>query len=526
MCNATFYPLSPGDSLTRWRDRLHQAGGLVADPVQQLRLHFYDSFDGRLLRAGRILEQEQGPDGAELRLRACVSQQVEAALPLNGPMPRFASLLAAGELRRRLQEHLAPRALLPLAGVRLRRYNLRAVDDEGKTRVWVQIESLSLLRPGARARLLSKRLCVQPLRGYAKAAQRIISRLENDHGLRPREEDWCALVLDAAGNHPLHSRPAPVVSLSARMRADLAARRVLQAQFATMQAQEPGLIANLDSEFLHDFRIALRRSRSLLLAMKQLFPPSVLGRFKDDFAWLSAVTGKARDLDVYLLNFPGYRRAIPAGLRVGLEPLRALLQSRQQQTYAEQLVVALHSRRYRAFKQRWQRYLDSPLARRPTAPEAAERLDVVARRRSWRRYRRILRQGAKIDAGSPAEDLHSLRKACKKLRYLLEAFASLYPPDDIQAVIKALKKLQKNLGEIQDLEVQLVSLKGFAMEIRRRGEYNASTAAAVDALLEVLRRRRSQAREDFDARFRRFANGHNQALFRRLLKPGAAQVPV
>ncbi len=525
MPNAIFFPLPTGERLTGWRDRLVRSNALVADAVQQVRRDFYDSFDGRLSRTGTMLEHERGAHGGELRLRVCDGQRVRAALAWDTEVPRFPAALAPGELRRVLEKRLGPRALLPLASVRLRRFNLRAVDAEDKTRVRVRVESLGLRDSQGRFRVLRKHLCVQPLRGYSKDAQRIVSCLEQDHGLRPLCADLCALILTAAGSHPLDNSAVRAVSLRADMRADAAARRVLQAQLADMQAQEPGLIADLDSEFLHDFRIAVRRSRSLLGELKRLFPRSVQQRFGDDFAWLSAVTSEARDLDVYLLNFAAYRRAVPARLRPGLDPLQALLRDKRQRVHSEQLAVQLQSRRYRAFKQRWQDYLDRPLARRPTAPEAAKPLGAVVRRRSWRRYRRILRQGARIGPESPAEELHGLRKACKKLRYLLDSFAALYPPADLEAAIRILKKLQNNLGEIQDLEVQGVALNRFAMELRRRGEYNANTGAAVAALLETLQRRKTQAREAFETRFRRFARAGNQRLFRRLLKPESAEPP-
>ena len=68
-----------------------------------------------------------------------------------------------------------------------------------------------------------------------------------------------------------------------------------------------------------------------------------------------------------------------------------------------------------------------------------------------------------IDDDSPDEALHRLRIDAKKLRYLLEFFRALYPPKEIGAVVGALKSLQDNLGDFNDLSVQQGAMRGFAV---------------------------------------------------------------
>ena len=52
------------------------------------------------------------------------------------------------------------------------------------------------------------------------------------------------------------------------------ARQIHHALLGIIVANEPGLRANLDTEFLHDFRVAVRRTRSLLGQVRQVFPAS------------------------------------------------------------------------------------------------------------------------------------------------------------------------------------------------------------------------------------------------------------
>ena len=48
--------------------------------------------------------------------------------------------------------------------------------------------------------------------------------------------------------------------------------RSTRALLDIMVANEPGMRADLDTEFLHDYRVSLRRTRSLLGQIKNVFP--------------------------------------------------------------------------------------------------------------------------------------------------------------------------------------------------------------------------------------------------------------
>jgi CHAD domain-containing protein len=432
---------------------------------------------------------------------------------------RFASSLPDSALRARLERLLEMRTLLPLVTLKVVRYCLRQEDAEGKTRARLYLESFSRVDGTGKRRLLQKRLRLQPLRGYQKAADGLRRKLAQRHQLEAIDDQLFAQALTAAGKQAGDYSSSLAIDLQPGMRADAAVRRVLSELFATMKANEAGVIADLDSEFLHDFRVAVRRTRSALGELKRVFPPATLQRFRREFAWLGSLTGNVRDLDVYLLKFDIYKNAIPAGLREDLEPLRAFLHYKQHAEHTQQLAPQLRGSRYRKLKQQWQRFLDAPLAKRPTARDAAKPVGLVAHHRTWRVYKRVLKEGAAITPDSPHPELHELRKSCKRLRYLMEFFQSLYPPRGIRAAIKELKQLQDNLGDFQDADVQIGALKGFAMEMRRRGEYTAATGKAMDALLAVLESRLHRVRAEFESRFELFASDTNRARFKHLFHP-------
>jgi CHAD domain-containing protein len=308
-----------------------------------------------------------------------------------------------------------------------------------------------------------------------------------------------------------HSSTKPCLPLPPAMPAEEAVRRILQSLLEAMAANEEGTIAARDPEFLHDFRVAVRRTRSALSQLKGVLPPPVLECFRPEFAWLGEVTGPTRDLDVFLLRFEDYRQSLPAEFHDALEPFGRFLKDHQR-TEQRRLVGELASPRYLQLKKDWADFLagrspqDSP-------PDAGLPVAEVAGKRIRKVLRRALREGEAIGDDSPAEALHELRKTCKKLRYLLEFFQSLYPPPKIAKLIKALKILQDNLGNFQDLQVQSKALQKFATQMAAEGEVPPGSLLAVGMLIEGLQGRQKQAREEFTGRFAAFSRKKNLRLF-------------
>lgn len=299
-------------------------------------------------------------------------------------------------------------------------------------------------------------------------------------------------------------------------RSDAALKQILVALFEAMMSNYAGIFADRDSEYLHDFRVAMRRSRTVLGQFKQVLPRREVERFGRVFAWLSEITSPVRDLDVYLAAFAAYQAAVPLKLQAALEPLGEFLAQRRRIEHAR-LIKALRSRRYQRFAALWHEFLLAPAPVRSRLKNAARSIQAVADERIRKVWRQVMREGRAISAASPEEQVHALRKRCKKLRYLIEFFVELYPPKKIATLIKALKRLQENLGTYQDLHVQAAALRGFDAQMIR---VPPVTHAAMDRLVRDLARRQLQAREEFARCFARFDTKGNRALARRLFAEG------
>ena len=87
---------------------------------------------------------------------------------------------------------------------------------------------------------------------------------------------------------------------------------------------------------------------------------------------------------------------------------------------------------------------------RIAARAAARALEGARNERS----RRIAASAETIDDCTPPERLHAVRIDAKKLRYLIDVTPGFYETSDLEHVLKALKGLQRVLGDFNDADVQ------------------------------------------------------------------------
>lgn len=512
---SSVYFLPGRAGLAAWRRQLQEKLSLHAGAESRAVIRLYDSFDGRLRRAGLQLlaESPHGSREWQLCLRHREDHGVVARMRLQAAPPAMPGELPPGVLRERLCRKLKLRALLPVAELDARRLELERLDAGGKIRARLFLEDFRIRDPATgRSRSLVRWLRLEALRGYEGEADALRVALEGNLSLPPRDGDLLEAVQGMLGSAPERQafRRAPVINDG--LRADHAVRALLGHLLDVIEANESGTLQRLDTEFLHDLRVAVRSLRALLRQLKTVFPPVLLERLSGDFQWLGGITGPARDLDVWLLQFDELKALLPSARQPDLEPLRALLERQREEAHAE-LARQLRSPRYRGLKRRLHTWLSRPPVARPRAADAHRPIGEVARRRTWRMYRRVLREGRAISGDSPPEALHELRKSCKKLRYLIQFFRDLYDPREVDLAIAELKRLQDNLGAFQDLTVQGRRLAELAPSMRAAG---AATLDAMSALREVLEVRTLEARAEFAARFRRFDRKANRRRYRAL----------
>jgi CHAD domain-containing protein len=296
------------------------------------------------------------------------------------------------------------------------------------------------------------------------------------------------------------------VAIGYEQRTDAAAAAVLRSLIDVVAFNIDGAIAGEDPEYLHQLRIAVRRSRTVQRQFRGALPALELPGLRADFRWLQRATGSARDLDVHVEEFDELRELIPESLREDLEPLRATLLDRRRAA-REQLARTLRSRRLQELLEDWERLLESLVELPVDDRLAAERsIGVLTGARIRAVYDRILRMGESIGEQSPAASYHELRKKGKDLRYLLELFGlPLFDRDVVEPLVRVLKGLQDLLGRHQDREVQVTLLGSLAGEIALRPGGPAA-CLAMGALVDRLAADELAARGEFPDRFRELAS--------------------
>ena len=342
-------------------------------------------------------------------------------------------------------------------------------------------------------------------------------------GSKSVSEGVLAQALKAVGRQPGDYSSRLNLHIRADMPTDAALRGIHRSLLRTIRVNEPGLRRNLDSEFLHDFRVAVRRTRSALSQIKAVFPDEAIFRFREAFAWLGRVTGPTRDLDVYLLKIEAYQAGISPSVREDLDPLLNFLHARQKDEHRH-LVRVMDTDLYRDLIRDWRIFLNGAPGLEDMPANARRPIRDVVSERIWRVYRRLYRNGGLVTPNTPAEGLHNLRKESKKLRYLIEILRSLYPPDEIIRLTSPLKQLQDNLGAFNDYEVHQQAIKGFADLMMAENRYSAPTFMAMGHLVERLERGQKKERARFQPCFSEFADKKNRRRFKGLFQPRIGKI--
>ena len=483
-----------------------------------VRRTWLDTFDWRLHRAGLTLEYVTGPRPAELVLATAAGDQVsQPAGRLS--WPAMIDDLPPGPVTAVIRPVAGIRALLAAARATSAVQDLRVLNPDTKTIAWIRIDRTTVSQPAAAE--LPVRLQVTPVRGYQSQAQRVSELLAAGAGLNGHPGRPLDAALAAAGQRAESYSNKISVRLDPGMPARTALQAVLLQLLDTLEANVPGTIREIDTEFLHDLRVAVRRTRSALKLAGDVLPDSLPARFRPEFKWLGDLTTPARDLDVYLLNYDEMSEALVSAAPAELEPFHEHLAGRR---VIEQGALArgLRSARFSRLACEWRGGLTGL-----SAPRGGERAADLATRRLRRAHRRVLREGRAISADSPAEQLHDLRKRCKELRYLLEIFASLFEPQAYLRALKDLKGLQDCLGEFQDRQVQQQELREFAGQMMADRTLSAHPvpATALLAMGELagwIGRAQGRARAEFAERFAEFASPASDRRFQDLTE-GAAQ---
>lgn len=439
-------------SRKRFLEALASTFSIHKEPLRTERRTQYDTADWQL----SLYRLALSLNGEALALQSydAVSPLEELRCPI---LPSAATDLPASRLRERLLALIDDLPLTPLFSLQTRSLPIRMLDQREKTTVRLIVEEHAIAKKNYGCSL-RPRIWVHPLRGYRKEAQGLVRWCqEQDLITTTRSVNQEVLEVLAAGRSPGKysvKRPLPIQPGAPVERA---VRCLLRLLLAMVRYNELGMQQDDDPLYLHDFRVAIRRARSLLGQTREVFPHETTQRFRKELANLGRSTGSVRDLDAFLLVQDTYRQRLPVDSRPALQPFFAFLQQERMERYRT-LVKTFGTKRYRAVLREWQTFATQPEASDPRTPAVKE----VVLERIVRQYRALVSIEPDSLRHAESERLHRLRIECKKLRYLLDLFITALPELPIRNVLKHLKRVQRTLGRIQDISVQKVMLQQFS----------------------------------------------------------------
>jgi inorganic triphosphatase YgiF len=241
------------------------------------------------------------------------------------------------------------------------------------------------------------------------APVRIEARSKAERGYR---------LLGAAGP----PRAAAPVTLDPAMSVEAALQGLGRHCLTHMLRNEPVMLAG-EPEGVHQMRVAVRRLRSVLSALKPMLPPEQHRWASDELKWLTHALGPARNWDTFADSL-----LRPLTESLSLEPLVGAVERRRRAVFddAKQAILSARYTKstlllFRWFAGRgWREQPISEHASLPLAPVANIAPELIERcnRRARKRSKRFKQQ-------TPAQR-HQLRIALKKLRYITEFLESLF----------------------------------------------------------------------------------------------------
>ncbi len=462
---------------------------LTFGPARLVERCYLDTHDWRLWAAGATLTSETANGETSLIWRPPNASTVTADL---ATPPRFAADLPRGTLQREVQPLIGERALLPLAAVSVRQRAGAIRDGSGKivARVWWERgHCLNLHRQPVGSPFTNMRL--EGVRGYEGAWRALMAACQEAPFLQTPADGELQLAARARGRTPGDYSSRLDIQLVPELPAAEATRLILRRLLDTASANLAGTVEDLDPEFLHDLRVAVRRARSALGQLAGSYDATRYARLRDELRWLGGITGACRDLDVFLADLRSYQAELGSQIGGQLAPLVDEVARQRAEQHAA-LRTELTSPRLHRVLALWRRLTEPPrrVARTPEAQRPAAELGAERVQRAYRRMRRHARH---LPVPAPPEGLHRLRIDAKKLRYLLEFFASLWGRRGV-ALIRHLKDLQDALGVFNDVAVQQRRLAETLQALLTRGEVAASTALAAGRLAALLEERQAAQR--------------------------------
>jgi CHAD domain-containing protein len=487
---------------------------------------FYDTFDWRLHKHGAVLEVHDDGKSHRIYWRADKDGRLKIQLGVS-KVPHLAADLPAGEFRRQLQPVIAVRELLARIKLRIKRQSFAVLDKNKKIVVRLNLDTY-WYSPGKlhADRVLTRRLTIKAVKGYARDYQRVedffLSRQQPTQESTPlatpfpvpmqtAQDNVMKLALIASGVSTDDYTTRLILRLDPEIPAEQVFKEILLRLLEIMRQNTAGCIKGRDTEYMHDYRVAIRKIRVALKQLNQLDPQAVSTEYKDFFSMLGDLTTPVRDLDIFLHQLEQLKPDVETSVWQQLQPLRDyLLHSRAEAQ--KKFVAELKSSHYRETIKKWSDYLVQSETEKVDAGKPVREVSKLSDELLCAINQKTLQHGKAIAKNSNAEAMHELRKSFKKLRYLMEFFRGLYPAGkSLRELIQTLVDVQDDLGAFNDRHIQIAMVKAF---IEQSNDKEAIKAA--EQFIKNLAQQQLEAGKRFKDSYAVYASSASQDIVKEM----------
>jgi CHAD domain-containing protein len=416
---------------------------------------YLDTFDWTLMKNKLALRYRLTNGKALYTLKSVggiedgVAKRAETEILVDQPLADPATIPIKG-LRNLVKDLIYPRKLMEHIQIRTDRRLHQIISPEGaKIELAFDSSGFSLCgfhRPHRAQRLLEME--AELLKGPAKSLPVLGTILKDRFGYAPSTVSKLETAMERL-KVVIPSKKTPE-ALRVRLdnRLDLAVRKILALQLHWFSEQIPGVLRDIDTEFVHQGRVATRRMRSALRLFHEALPKITAAYLEDELRWLGGMFGVVRDLDVFLLNLSRFREEIKPFPKKQKNVFDDWIEKHRRKPL-KALCESLQSARFEQFERRIRRFLEQPLPARPRASFARKTVREAAPQIIQDKLESVFKQGRAVMENPKLKEFHRLRIQMKRLRYACEFMASAYD-GGLDPFIARTVEIQDCLGELQD----------------------------------------------------------------------------
>jgi CHAD domain-containing protein len=423
-------------------------------PIRNIDIYL-DTFDWSLLKKKLALRYRTS-DGASMytiksigKIEDGIADRMEIEVPIDGPVDVPAEI-AVKQIKEHIDGIIYPRKLLEHIQIRTDRRRYRVVSPEG-AKIELAFDTTNFsprgLNKPRRARKLQE-MEAELISGPAAALKSLSTLLSQTSCLPPSTASKLETAIERLNVSIPSKKPSGKYMVRLDDRLDLAVRKILAYQFYRFREHLPGVQRDIDTEFVHQARVATRRMRSVLRLFGNAVPPATGVYLAGELQWLGGLFGTVRDLDVFLLNLSLFKQQIDLFPEKKKKVFENWIENHRHEPL-NALKEALNSTRYTNFEQRLLRFLELPLPARPRATFAVKLVREIAPAIIKEKLDAAIKQGHRVREIPKLKQFHRLRIQMKRLRYACEFMAPAYD-GALDPFIERTVEIQDCLGELQD----------------------------------------------------------------------------